>query len=73
MTEKCISLKQHLEQLVKEGHLRRFLSDGQKQHLTGEPMVSHNSRTPAKVIKMIHASHLNDQSHDWMRSGKHNI
>ena len=30
MTERCYSLKQYLEELDKEGHLRRYLGDGQK-------------------------------------------
>ena len=30
MTERRYSLKQHLEELAKAGHLRRYLGDGQK-------------------------------------------
>ena len=44
MTEKCFSLKQHLDQLVKDEHLWHYLSDGQKQHLLGEPRTAHNTK-----------------------------
>jgi hypothetical protein len=68
MTERCYSLKQHLEQLAKAGHLRRYLGDGQKQHYHEEPTVAHNAKPLAKVIKMIHTSRPNGQSHDQLRS-----
>jgi hypothetical protein len=68
MTEKCFSLKQHLDQLVKEGHLRCYLCDGQKQHLTGEPRAVHNTKPHARVIEMIDTSRLSSQSHDRLRS-----
>jgi hypothetical protein len=68
MTEKCFSLKQHLDQLVKDKHLRHYLSDGQKQHLSGEPRTAHNTKPPARVIEMIHTSRPSGPSHDRLRS-----
>ena len=68
MTERCFSLKQHLNQLVKAGHLHRYLSDGQKQHFTGAPRINHNIKPPARVIEMIHTSRPSKQSHDRLRS-----
>jgi hypothetical protein len=56
MTERCFSLKQHLNQLVKAGHLRHYLSDDQKQHFTREPRIAHNTKPPTRVIEMIHTS-----------------
>jgi hypothetical protein len=56
MTERCFSLKQHQDQLAKMGHLRRYLSDGQKQHFTKELGIAHNTKPPARVIEMIHTS-----------------
>ena len=67
MTERCYSLKQHLEQLAKAGHLPRYLRDGQKQHYHEKPTVTHNTKPTAKVIEMIHTSCPNGQSHDRLR------
>jgi hypothetical protein len=67
MTERCYSLKQHLEQLAKAGHLPHYLRDDQKQHYHEEPTVAHNTKPTAKVIEMIHTSCPNGQSHDRLR------
>ena len=61
-------LKQHLDQLVKEGHLCCYLSDGQKQHLTGEPRTAYNTKPPIRVIEMIHTLQSSGQSHNQLRS-----
>ena len=68
MTEKCYSLKQHLEELARAGHLRRYLKDGQKQHYHEGPTVAHNTKPAARVIEMIHTSQPNGQSHNRLRS-----
>jgi hypothetical protein len=68
MTEKCYSLKQHLEELARAGHLRHYLRDGQKQHYHEGPTVAHNTKPTARVIEMIHTSQPNGQSHDRLRS-----
>jgi hypothetical protein len=68
MTERCYSLKQHLEELAKAGHLRRYLGDGQKQHYHEGPIVAHNTKHAAKVIDMIHTSRPSGQSYNRLRS-----
>ena len=68
MTERCYSLKQHLEELAKAGHLRRYLGDDQKQHYHEGPTVAHNTKPAARIIEMIHTSRPSGQSHDWLRS-----
>uniref|UniRef100_A0A2N9HLW7 Integrase catalytic domain-containing protein n=1 Tax=Fagus sylvatica TaxID=28930 RepID=A0A2N9HLW7_FAGSY len=68
MTERCYSLKQHLEELAKAGHLCRYLGDGQNQHYHEGPTVTHNTKPMAKVIEMIHTSQPSGQSHDWLRT-----
>ena len=68
MTERCYSLKQHLEQLVKAGHLRRYLGDDQKQYYHEGPTVAYNTKPTAGVIEMIHISRPSEQSHDRLRS-----
>ena len=68
MTERCYSLKQHLEQLAKAGHLRHYIGDGQKQHYHEGPTVAHNAKPAARVIEMIHTSRPNGQSHNQLRS-----
>jgi hypothetical protein len=68
MTERCYSLKQHLEELAKAGHLRRYLGDGQKQHYHEGPTVAHNTKPPARVIEMIHTSRPSGQSYDRLRT-----
>jgi hypothetical protein len=73
MTERCYSLKQHLEELAKAGHLCRYLGDGQNQHYHEGPTVTHNTKPMAKVIEMIHTSQPSGQSHDWLRSDLKNV
>jgi hypothetical protein len=68
MTERCYSLKQHLEELAKAGHLRRYLGDGQRQHYHEGPTVAHNTKPAARVIEMIHTSRPSGQSYDQLRS-----
>uniref|UniRef100_A0A2N9HL09 Uncharacterized protein n=1 Tax=Fagus sylvatica TaxID=28930 RepID=A0A2N9HL09_FAGSY len=51
MTERSYSLKQHLEELAKAGHLRRYLGDGQKQHYHERPTVAHNTKPAARVAE----------------------
>uniref|UniRef100_A0A2N9EBE5 Reverse transcriptase domain-containing protein n=1 Tax=Fagus sylvatica TaxID=28930 RepID=A0A2N9EBE5_FAGSY len=68
MTERCYSLKQHLEQLAKAGHLRRYIGDDQKQHYYEGPTVAHNTKPAVRVIEMIPTSRPNGQSHDRLRS-----
>uniref|UniRef100_A0A2N9I5P8 Reverse transcriptase domain-containing protein n=1 Tax=Fagus sylvatica TaxID=28930 RepID=A0A2N9I5P8_FAGSY len=68
MTKRCYSLKQHLEELAKAGHLRRYLGDGQKQHYHEGPTVAHNTKPMARVIEMIHTSRPSGKSHDQLRS-----
>ena len=68
MTKRCYSLKQHLEQLAKVGHLRRYLGDGQKQHFLEEPRIANNNKPSARVIEMIHTFHPSRQSHHQLRS-----
>jgi hypothetical protein len=68
MTERCYSLKQHLEELARAGHLRRYLGDGQKQHYHEGPTVAHNTKPAARVIEMINTSQPSGQSHDRLRS-----
>ena len=53
MTERCYSLKQHLEELAKAGHLRRYLGDDQKQHYHEGPTVAHNTKPAVRIIEMI--------------------
>jgi hypothetical protein len=67
MTERCYSLKQHLEELARAGHLRCYLGDGQKQHYFEGPTVTHNTKLAARVIEMIHTSRPSGQSHDRLR------
>ena len=68
MTERCYSLKQHLEELAKAGHLRRYLGDGQKQHYHEGPIVAQNTKPAARVIEMIHTSRPSGQSYNRLRT-----
>uniref|UniRef100_A0A2N9GE01 Integrase catalytic domain-containing protein n=1 Tax=Fagus sylvatica TaxID=28930 RepID=A0A2N9GE01_FAGSY len=67
MTEKCYTLKKHLEDLAKAGHLHRYISDGQRQHYHEGPTAAHNTKPAARVIETIHTSRPNGQSYDRMR------
>ena len=68
MTERCYSLKQHLEELAKAGHLRRYIGDGQKQHYHEGPIIAHNTKPIARVIEMIHISRLSGKSYNRLRT-----
>ena len=68
MTEKCYTLKQHLEELAKAGHLHRYIGDGQRQHYHEGPTAARNAKPATKVIETIHISRPNGQSYDRLRS-----
>jgi hypothetical protein len=68
MTERCYSLKQHLKELAKAGHLRRYIGDGQKQHYHEGPIIAHNTKPVARVIEMIHTSRLSGKSYNRLRT-----
>uniref|UniRef100_A0A2N9HH77 Uncharacterized protein n=1 Tax=Fagus sylvatica TaxID=28930 RepID=A0A2N9HH77_FAGSY len=50
MTEKCFTLKKHLDDLAKAGHLRRYISDGQSQHYHEGPTIIHNTKPAARIF-----------------------
>uniref|UniRef100_A0A2N9I550 Uncharacterized protein n=1 Tax=Fagus sylvatica TaxID=28930 RepID=A0A2N9I550_FAGSY len=68
MTEKCYTLKKHLEDLAKAGHLHRYISDGQRQHYHEGLTTAHNTKPAARVIETIHTSRSNGQSYDRLKS-----
>jgi hypothetical protein len=68
MIERCFSLKQHLEELAKAGHLRCFIGEDQRQHYHEGPAAIHNTKPAAQVIEMIHTSRPKGQSFDQLRS-----
>jgi hypothetical protein len=68
MTEKCYTLKKHLEDLAKAGHLHRYISDGQRQHYHEGPTTVHNAKPAARVIETIHTSRSNGHSYDRLKS-----
>ena len=68
MTERCYSLKQHLEELVKAGHLRRYIGGDQRQRYQEGPTAVHNPKPAAQVIEMIHTSRPKGESFDRLRS-----
>jgi hypothetical protein len=68
MTEKCYTLKKHLEDLAKAGHLHRYISDGQRQHYHEGPTTVHNTKPAARVIETIHTSRSNGHSYDRLKS-----
>uniref|UniRef100_A0A2N9FUL1 RNase H type-1 domain-containing protein n=1 Tax=Fagus sylvatica TaxID=28930 RepID=A0A2N9FUL1_FAGSY len=68
MTEKCYTLKKHLEDLAKVGHLHRYISDGQRQHYHEGPTTIHNTKPAARVIETIHTSRSNGHSYDRLKS-----
>jgi hypothetical protein len=68
MTERCYSLKQHLEELAKAGHLRRYIGEDQRQHYHEGLTAAHNTKPAALVIEMIHTSRPEGQSFDRLRS-----
>uniref|UniRef100_A0A2N9H6C8 RNase H type-1 domain-containing protein n=1 Tax=Fagus sylvatica TaxID=28930 RepID=A0A2N9H6C8_FAGSY len=68
MTEKCFTLKKHLDDLAKAGHLRRYISDGQRQHYHEGPTIVHNTKPAARVIETIHTSRSNGHSYDRLKS-----
>ena len=68
MTERCYSLKQHLEELAKAGHLRRYIGGDQRQRYQEGPTAVHNPKPAARVIEMIHTSRPKGQSFDRLRS-----
>uniref|UniRef100_A0A2N9HIN5 Integrase catalytic domain-containing protein n=1 Tax=Fagus sylvatica TaxID=28930 RepID=A0A2N9HIN5_FAGSY len=68
MTERCYSLKQHLEELAKAGHLRRYIGKDQRQRYHEGPTVVHNTKPAAWVIEMIHTSRPKGQSFNRLRS-----
>ena len=68
MIERCYSLKQHLEELAKVGHLHRYIGGDQRQRYPEGPMAVHNVKPAARVIEMIHTSQPKGQSFDRLRS-----
>uniref|UniRef100_A0A2N9JBU4 Reverse transcriptase domain-containing protein n=1 Tax=Fagus sylvatica TaxID=28930 RepID=A0A2N9JBU4_FAGSY len=68
MTKRCYSLKQHLEELAKAGHLRRYIGGDQRQRYHEGPTAVHNAKPAARVIEMIHTSRPKGQSFDRLRS-----
>jgi hypothetical protein len=68
MTEKCYTLKKHLEDLAKAGHLHRYISDGQRQHYHEGPTTIHHAKPAARVIETIHTSRSNGHSYDRLKS-----
>jgi hypothetical protein len=68
MTKRCYSLKQHLEELAKAGHLRRYIGGDQRQCYNEGPTAVHNAKPVARVIEMIHTSWPKGQSFDRLRS-----
>jgi hypothetical protein len=56
MTERCYTLKQHLEELAKAGHLRHYIGEDQRQHYHEGPTAAHNTKPAARIIEMIHTS-----------------
>jgi hypothetical protein len=68
MTEKCYTLKKHLEDLAKAGHLHHYISDGQRQHYHERPTTAHNTKPAARIIETIHTSRPNGQSYDRLKS-----
>jgi hypothetical protein len=68
MTEKCFTLKKHLDDLAKAGHLRRYISDGQSQHYHEGPTIIHNTKPAARVIETIYTSRSNGHSYDRLKS-----
>ena len=67
MTKRCYTLKQHLEELAKTGHLHRYISDGQRQHYHEGPTAAHNTKPAARIIETIHTSRPNGLSYDRLR------
>ena len=67
MTKRCYTLKQHLEELAKTGHLHRYISDGQRQHYHEGPTAAHNTKPAARFIETIHTSRPNGLSYDRLR------
>uniref|UniRef100_A0A2N9ESA7 RNase H type-1 domain-containing protein n=1 Tax=Fagus sylvatica TaxID=28930 RepID=A0A2N9ESA7_FAGSY len=68
MTEKCYTLKKHLEDLAKAGHLHHYISDGQRQHYHERPTTAHNTKPAARIIETIHTSRPNGQSYERLKS-----
>uniref|UniRef100_A0A2N9ETC4 Uncharacterized protein n=1 Tax=Fagus sylvatica TaxID=28930 RepID=A0A2N9ETC4_FAGSY len=68
MTEKCFTLKKHLDDLAKAGHLRCYISDGQRQHYHEGPTIVHNTKPAARIIETIHTSRSNGHSYDRLKS-----
>uniref|UniRef100_A0A2N9IBY4 RNA-directed DNA polymerase n=1 Tax=Fagus sylvatica TaxID=28930 RepID=A0A2N9IBY4_FAGSY len=58
----------HLDDLAKAGHLRRYISDGQRQHYHEGPTIVHNTKPAARVIETIHTSRSNGHSYDRLKS-----
>uniref|UniRef100_A0A2N9FCI3 Uncharacterized protein n=1 Tax=Fagus sylvatica TaxID=28930 RepID=A0A2N9FCI3_FAGSY len=58
----------HLDDLAKAEHLRRYISDGQKQHYHEGPTTIHNTKLAARVIETIHTSRSNGHSYDRLKS-----
>uniref|UniRef100_A0A2N9I0I0 Uncharacterized protein n=1 Tax=Fagus sylvatica TaxID=28930 RepID=A0A2N9I0I0_FAGSY len=54
--------------LAKAGHLRRYISDGQRQHYHEGPTIVHNTKPAARVIETIHTSRSNGHSYDRLKS-----
>jgi hypothetical protein len=68
MTEKCFTLKKHLDDLAKAGHLRCYINDGQRQHYHEGPTIVHNTKPAARIIETIHTSRSNGHSYDRLKS-----
>ena len=67
MTERCYTLKQHLEELAKAGHLHCYIGEDQRQHYHEGPTAAHNTKPAARIIEMIHTSRHKGQSFDRLR------
>uniref|UniRef100_A0A2N9GSC5 Retrotransposon gag domain-containing protein n=1 Tax=Fagus sylvatica TaxID=28930 RepID=A0A2N9GSC5_FAGSY len=61
-------IEKHLDDLAKAGHLRRYISDGQRQHYHEGPTIVHNTKPAARIIETIHTARSNGHSYDRLKS-----
>ena len=72
LTEQCRAYKYHLEQLVKNGHLRQYIDDTKNSHQNNEaPKLTIKDSAPIGIIDVIHYGTTSHDQRGEMRRAAH--
>uniref|UniRef100_A0A2N9IRH8 Reverse transcriptase domain-containing protein n=1 Tax=Fagus sylvatica TaxID=28930 RepID=A0A2N9IRH8_FAGSY len=72
LTEQCRAYKYHLEQLVKNGHLRQYIDETKNSHQNNEaPKLTIKDSAPIGIIDVIHYGTTSRDQRGEMRRAAH--